>query len=311
MLVNDTWRSRMIKWLYKYRYLHLMAIPGLLYFIVFKYLPMYGIIMAFKNFKGTGGFAGIWNSDWVGLLHFRNFFGGLFFWRLLRNTLILSGLRLSIGFVAPIILALLINEVRRTFTKRFIQTVTYMPHFISWVVVAGIIVTLCSPSEGPINYVLKTIGLQPIFFVSNPRYFRSLLVISDIWKNVGWGTIIYLAAITGIDPGYYEAATIDGATKWNKIWHITLPSIREIIAILFILAVGSVLEQNFDQIFNLYSPAVYEVADVFDTYVYRSGIAGTQYSFTTAVGLFKSTVALLLIAISNFTAKRLGSEGLW
>lgn len=299
-------------WIYKYRYLHLFALPCVLYFVVFKYLPMYGIVMAFKNFHGVGGFAGIWSSEWVGLLHFKNFFSSIYFWRLLRNTLLISFYRLLFSFPAPILLALLINELNNRIFKRTVQTITYMPYFLSWVVAAGLIMTLCSPTNGPVNIILESVfGIEPIFFVSNTRFFRGLLVISDIWKSAGWGTIIYLAAITGINQELYEAAIMDGATRWHKIVYITLPSISEIIAIMFILAVGKVLDQNFDQIFNLYSPAVYEVADVFETYVYRAGIVQSQFSYTTAVGLFKSLVSLLLVFISNKVAKKLGTEGLW
>jgi putative aldouronate transport system permease protein len=308
-LPKKNWRISRFIW--KYRYIHLLALPGILYFFVFKYLPMYGIIMAFKNYRGIGGFPGIWRADWAGLIHFKNFFTGIYFQRLFRNTLVLSMLRLTFGFTAPIILALLMNELYNVFFKRVVQTISYMPYFLSWVVTSGIIITLCSPSEGPINFVIKSLGKEAIFFVSDTKYFRGLLIITDIWKNIGWGTIVYLAAISGIDPGYYEAATIDGANRWQKARHITLPGMSEIIAIMFILSAGHILDQNFEQIFNLYSPAVYEVADVFETYVYRTGIVGQNFSFTTAVGLFKSVVSLFMVILCNSLAKKLGTEGLW
>ena len=299
------------KWIYDYRYLHLFALPCVLYFVIFKYIPMYGILMAFKNYRGVGGLAGIWTSEWAGLDNFINFFSGIYFWRLFRNTLVISFYRLLFSFPAPIILAILINELKNRYFKRIVQTITYMPYFLSWVVTAGLIITLCSPTSGPINIILKSLfGTEPVFFVSDTRFFRGVLIFSDIWKNVGWGTIIYLAAMTGISPELYEAATVDGANKWEII-HITLPSIKEITAIMFILAVGRVLNQNFDQIFNLYNPAVYEVADVFETYVYRAGVIQSQFSYTTAVGLFKSVVSLILVIISDKVAKKLGTEGLW
>jgi putative aldouronate transport system permease protein len=302
------------QWLYKYRYLHLLVLPGIAYFIIFKYLPMYGIIIAFKDYQGIGGYKGFFSAQWVGLLHFKNFFSSIYFWRLLRNTLILSGYKLTIAFVAPIVLALMINEVGNKFFKRSVQTITYMPYFLSWIVTAGLLMTLFSPSDGPVNIILgRLFGIEPIYFVSDTKYFRGLLVGSDIWKNVGWGSIIYLAAMSNINPELYEAATVDGAQRWQRIWYITLPSIKEIIAVIFILAIGRILDQNFDQIFNLYSPAVYEVADVFDTYVYRVGIRSqqAQFSYATAVGLFKSITSLLLVYISNRIAKKLDTEGLW
>lgn len=304
-------KSGFLNFLVKYRYLHLLMLPGLIYFILFKYVPMYGVIMAFTNFDGSGGFWGILNSEWVGFDNFNRFFSSIYFGRLLRNTVLISVYRLIFSFPAPIIMAILINEIRCNVFKRAVQTITYMPHFLSWVVVSGMLIVLLSPTNGPVNSLLESFGVEPIFFVSDTRYFRSLLVVSEIWKSVGWGTIIYLAAITGIDTEIYEAATIDGASRFQKIWSITLPSLKEIIAIMFILAVGKILNENFEQIFNLYNPTVYEVADVFETYVYRQGILNAQYSYTAAVGLFKSVVSLVLVLISNFVAKRLGAQGLW
>ncbi|HEY5587312.1 MAG TPA: ABC transporter permease subunit [Ruminiclostridium sp.] len=307
---NNT--MKFIAWFYKYRYLNLLALPGIVYFFIFKYLPMYGIIIAFKDYQGVGGVTGFFSAPNVGLLHFRNFFSSYYFWRLLWNTLILSFYKLTIGFVCPIILALLINELRNVAFKRMVQTITYMPYFLSWVVTAGLIMVLLSPSGGPVNTLLGLIShIKPIYFITDSHYFRSILVSSDIWKNVGWGSIIYLAAIAGVSVELYEAATMDGATKMQKIWYITLPAIKEIVAIMFILAIGQILNQNFDQIFNLYSPAVYSVSDVFDTYVYRAGITNGQFSYTTAVGLFKSVIALILVIVSNSVAKKFDTEGLW
>lgn len=299
------------KFFYKHRYLHLLVMPCIVYFFVFRYLPMYGNIIAFKDYKGIGGFWGIINAEWVGLKYFKMFFSSYYFTRLLGNTLIISLLRLVFAFPAPIILSILINEIRATWFKRTVQTISYMPHFLSWVVTAGLIATLLSPTSGPVNAILERIGLQRVFFIGDPKYFRSVLVISDIWKNVGWGTIVYLAAICGLGNEIMEAATVDGANKWHKIMHITLPGIKEIIAILFILSVGRILDENFEQIFNLYSEAVFNVSDVFETYVYRRGIRGGDFSYSSAVNLFKSVASLLLVLGSNKIAKKLGSYGLW
>lgn len=295
----------------KYRYLHLMVLPCMAYFILFKYFPMYGVSIAFKNYEPVGGFWGILNAPWVGLDNFRRFFGSIYFGRLLRNTLLISLYRLVFSFPAPIIMAILINEINNTFFKRTVQTITYMPHFLSWVIVSGLLIVLLSPVSGPVKYIADVFGVKPVNFLSDARYFRSLLVGSEIWKGVGWGTIIYLAAITGLDQEIYEAATIDGATRIQRIFHITLPQLTPIISIMFILAVGRILDENFEQIFNMYNPSVYEVADVFETYVYRTGIVNAQYSYSAAVGLFKSVVSLLMVVLSNKVAHLLGGEGLW
>jgi len=209
-------------------------------------------------------------------------------------------------------MAILINEINGKRFKRIVQTITYMPHFLSWVIVAGLMIVLLSPTAGPINAILKGLGMSPVIFLSESRYFRSLIVMSEIWKSVGFGTIIYLAAITGIDQEIYEAATIDGASRIQKIFHITLPQLlTSIVSIMFILAVGRILDENFEQIFNLYNPSVYEVGDVFETYVYRTGIVNAQYSYSAAVGVFKAFVSLILVYLSNKVARLLGNEGLW
>jgi putative aldouronate transport system permease protein len=273
---------------------------------------MYGTILAFKNYSGVGGFADFIRAPNVGFMHFKNFFSSIYFGRLLGNTLILSGLRLLIVFPAPIILALLINEIQNTIFKRTVQTISYLPYFLSWVVVSGLIMTLLSPDDGPLNSLLQMLfGSEPQYFIAKSRYFRPIIIISDVWKSIGWGSIIYLAAISNVSQEMYEAATMDGARKWHKIFYITLPAISEIIAVMFILQIGRILDQNFDQIFNLYSASIYDVSDVFDTYVYRAGVGQAQYSYATAVGLFKSVVSLFLVWGSNAFSKKLGSEGLW
>lgn len=296
----------------EYRYLHLMVLPGIAFFLIFKYLPMYGIVIAFKNYKGAaGGFSAIMASDWIGLKNFEIFFNSIYCKRVFTNTIYLSLLRLIFSFPAPIILALMINEVRGTRFKRTVQTITYMPYFLSWVVVAGLLNTLLSPDNGAINALIKLCGGEPIYFLTSKQYFRPILVISEIWKSIGYGSIVYLAAITSIDQEQYEAARVDGASKLQQIFHITLPAISEIIAIMLILQLGKMFDDNFDQIFNLYSPSVYEVSDVFETYIYRNGIQESKFSYTAAIGLVKSVLALAMILFSNRAAKRLGTEGLF
>ncbi|MBR6028122.1 MAG: sugar ABC transporter permease [Clostridia bacterium] len=295
-----------------YRWLHLMLLPGLAYFLLFKYTPMYGIIIAFKNYKGAGGgYAGIASAPWIGFKNFEIFFNSLYCGRVFGNTLFISFLRLLFSFPAPILLALLINEIRKNWFKRTVQTITYMPYFLSWVVVAGLLNTLLSPDMGAVNVLIRSLGGTPVYFLTSKVWFRPILVISEIWKNIGYGSIVYLAAITGIDQEQYEAARVDGATKMQQIVHITLPEISEIVAIMLILQIGRMFDDNFDQIYNLYSPSVYEVSDVFETYVYRNGIQNSKFSYSAAVGLVKSVLALLMIAFSNRASQKLGAQGLF
>ena len=295
----------------RYWMLHLMVLPGLLYFLVFKYVPMYGLIIAFKNYKGAvGGVSAIFASDWVGLRHFKTFLTSSQFPRLMGNTLILSGLRLLFVFPAPILLAVLLNEVKNRLFKKSVQTITYMPYFLSWVVVAGLLRILVG-SEGPLNALIVKLGGESVYFMASAEHFRGLLIISEIWKTVGYGTIVYQAAIAGVDMEQYEAAQLDGANRFQQIIHVTLPAISEIIAIMLILQMGKIMTDNFEQIYTMYSEAVYSVADVFDTYIYRTGIIGSNFSYTTAVGLFKSVISLFLIFVTNKASKRLGSEGLF
>ena len=295
-----------------YRYLHLMVLPGLAFFLLFKYVPMYGIIIAFKNYKGAaGGFSAIMSAPWIGLKNFGIFFNSLYCERVFKNTIYLSLLRLIFSFPAPILLALMINEIRANWFKRTVQTITYMPYFLSWVVVAGLLNTLLSPDNGAINTIIKMAGGQPVYFLTSKQWFRPILIISEIWKNIGYGSIVYLAAITSIDQEQYEAARVDGANKLQQIIHITLPALSEIIAIMLILQIGKMFDDNFDQIFNLYSPSVYEVSDVFETYVYRNGIQQSKFSYSAAVGLVKSVLALAMIVFSNKASKKLGAQGLF
>ncbi len=293
-----------------YRYLYLLALPGVLYFLVFSYVPMWGIIIAFKDFRLFRGLAG---SPWVGLKHFQYFFTSPNFPRLLRNTLVISGLNLALVFPMPIILALLLNEIRRAFFKRFVQTVSYLPHFISWVVVGGLITYLFSVNIGLVNISLAHAGYQPIRILGSRVAFLPLLVGSAIWKEVGWGAIIYLAAIAGINPELYEAATVDGANRFQRVLHITIPGMTPVIVIMLILQVASILNTNFLQILILQGSdaSLYEVSDVIDTWVYRAAFIKSQMSLATAVGLFKGVVGLVLVWLANRFAHAITDTGLW
>lgn len=296
--------------IYKWVYLFMLA-PGLALIILFRYAPMYGIQLAFKTYK----LAGIAESPWVGFMHFERMFAESAFWQATKNTIIISLLKILIGFPIPIILAILLNEIRSQTYKRTLQTIYTFPHFLSWVVVSGIVLNLLGDS-GAIKKlaVLLDPSLSSTWNVLyDPSYFRLLLVGTDIWKEAGWGTILYLAAITSIDPELFEAATIDGCNRWQRIIHITLPGILGIIVIMFILSMGNIMNANFDQVFNLYSPPVYKVGDILDTYIYRLSFQSTtvmDYGFSTAVGLFKSVINFAFLAIANYTARALGYEGI-
>ncbi|MBJ9992308.1 sugar ABC transporter permease [Paenibacillus sp. S28] len=287
----------------RHKYYYVLLFPGILYFLVFNYIPMGGVLIAFQDYKLAKGITG---SAWAGLKWFDMLFSSPDFWTALRNTLLISFYKLVFNFPAPIILALMINEVANTKFKRTIQTIIYFPHFVSWVVLGGILFTVLSPSTG----ILSALGVttSPLM---DPRSFRSLLVISEIWKNIGWGTIIYLAAISGINPDLYDAAKVDGASRYRLIRHITVPSISGTIVILLILRTGHILSAGFDQVFVLYHPLVYEVADILDTYVYRVGLTSGRFSLATAAGLFQSVVGLVLLLFTNAAAKKIGGRGIW
>ncbi|MGF7030815.1 putative aldouronate transport system permease protein [Paenibacillus mucilaginosus] len=300
---SSTWKQYK-----KHKYLFLLLSPVLIWYAVFAYSPMYGIQLAFKDFVYSKG---IWGSPWVGFKHFDYLFTmSPDFWRIMRNTLLLSFYHILFGFPAPILLALLFNEIRIPLFKKISQTISYLPHFLSWVVIGGILITLLSPSTGVVNELIRLVGGEPIYFLGTEKYFRFTLVTSAIWKEIGWGTIIYLAALAGIDSQLYEAAVIDGANRWKQTLHITIPSILPVIAILLILRVGGILDAGFDQVLTLYSPAVYHVADILDTYVYRVGLQNFQFSLTTAVGLFKNVVGLALVLSTNYIVKKMGQEGI-
>lgn len=272
---------------------------------------MFGIIIGFKDYEPFMGVKGIFTSEWVGLKHFKKFFSSYYFKNILGNTLIISLSKFIFGFPAPIIFAILLNELKNEKFKKTIQTISYLPHFLSWVVVSGLLVALLSTDNGLLNVLRGFFGKESIMYLGDPKYFRKVLVLSDIWKGIGWGSIVYLAAISGVDQELYEAAYMDGASRWRRIWHITLPSISNIVVIMLIFSVGGLLNAGFEQIFLLYSPSVYNVADIIDTFVYREGLISNNYSYATAVGLFKSLVSMVLLLLTNFIAKQLDQEGIW
>jgi putative aldouronate transport system permease protein len=287
----------------EYKYHYFLLLPGIVYFIIFKYVPMGGILIAFQDYKLTKGILG---SPWTGLKWFEMLFASPDFWLALKNTLIISFYKIAFNFPAPIVLALMLNEIVSSGFKRTIQTIIYFPHFFSWVVLGGIMFSILSVTTG----ISPLLGIKTSPLM-DPDSFRSVLVISEIWKNAGWGTIIYLAAIAGINPELYEAAKMDGANRYHLIRNITLPSIASTIVVLLILRTGHVLSAGFDQVFILYNPLVYNVADILDTYVYRVGLTSGRFPLATAAGLFQSAVGLILLLLTNALAKRLGGRGIW
>ncbi|MBT9779874.1 ABC transporter permease subunit [Clostridium sp. MCC353] len=285
-----------------------MLIPGLLFFLVFCYGPMYGLIIAFQDYYPLKGVSG---SAFVGLKHFKALFSDPFFLSVLKNTIVISLYKLVICFPAPIILCLALNEIKSVRFKKVAQSISYLPHFISWVVVSGIIIEFLSPSRGPINILLQNMGIEPIFFVAEPKCFRGVLVLSDLWKSIGWGSIVYLAAVTSVDPTLYEAAEMDGAGRIKKIIHVTLPALAPIITVMFIMESGKILNDSFEQVYNFLTPSTYAVGDVISTFVYRMGIQKMQYSFTTAVDLFKNGISFMLVVLTNYIARKTNDYALW
>jgi putative aldouronate transport system permease protein len=288
--------------------LYLMLIPGIAFYFIFYYLPMGGIVIAFKDFDI---FSGIIGSEWVGFTHFKTLFSSDIFYRVFRNSLAISFYKLAVCFPVPILLAIMLNEIKHEIFKRSIQTIVYLPYFLSWVVIAGIVINLLSPSNGIINVIIKSTGGDPINFLASKTKFRTILVLSDLWHGMGWNTIIFLAALTKLDPQLYEAAKIDGAGRIRQIISITLPGIKSTIIVLLLVKIGNIMNNGFEQIFLLYNPNVYEVADVFETYVYRIGLVDARYDFATAVGLFKSCVAFVMLVTANTLARRFGERGIF
>ncbi|WP_375295492.1 ABC transporter permease [Paenibacillus doosanensis] len=288
--------------------IYMMILPGFLFFIIFKYVPMAGILIAFQQYDPFEGFMG---SPWVGLDHFGTLFQDPDFWMIFRNTLIISGLNLFLFFPMPIVLALLLNEVRLKWFKKGAQTLLYVPHFLSWVVIVSITALLFSTQDGGINNLISTWGYERLDVMTNPDSFRALYLLQVIWKEAGWSAIIFLAALASVDPTLYEAARVDGASRLRQIWHINLPALRSTIIILFILRLGHVMDTGFEHILLLQNALNIQVSEVFDTYVYRVGINQAEFSYTTAVGLFKALIGLGLVYMANRASHKIGEEGVY
>lgn len=294
--------------MYRDKLLYLLLIPFLVWFFIFKYIPMSGIQIAFKDFNLFRGIAG---SDWVGLEHIKEFIGSEYFLRVFKNTVIISLYGLIICFPAQIILAIMISEVSSVRYKKLVQTLTYLPHAVSAVVVAGIVTNFLAPSNGLLNIILDKLGMEKIYFLTNPDYFRGIFTTMNLWKETGFSAIVFIAAIAGIDTQLYEAAKIDGANKFKQIINVTLPGILPTIVVMFIMKIGNLLNVGYESIILLYQPATYETADVISTYVYRSGLIDGRYDFATAVGLFNSIVALVLVISANKISRKLTESSLW
>lgn len=289
-------------------FLHLLVLPAVISVFIFSYIPMYGVVIAFKEYSVSKG---ILESPWVGFANFQSFFDSIYFWRLIRNTVMLSGLSLIFSFPIPIIFALMLNEVRNRLFKNAMQTISYFPHFISVVIVVGMMHTLLSPETGAINQVIKALGGEPIPFMQSSAWFRPLYIISGIWQGFGWSSIIYLSALTSVSPELYEAAEIDGAGRFRKIWSISIPSIIPTVIIQLILAIGGLMGVGYEKVMLMYNPGIYEVSDVISTYVYRKSIEGGEFSFGTAVDLFNNVINFTLIFIANKISRAVTDISLW
>ena len=294
--------------LYKYRWLYLFLLPAIIWYVIFAYGPIYGLQIAFKDFKILKGIEG---SEWVGLKHFIKMFETKAFWQATRNTLVISLLRLVFVSTSGLGLALLLNEVTHHKYRTLVSSVTMLPHFFSWVVIGSILLEILSPSSGLVNQIILFFGGTPIYFLGEDGWFRFWVIASDMWESAGWNSIIFIAAIGGISPELYEAAQIDGAGRWKQLTNVTLPCIAGTIVVVMVLKVGSMMNAGFDQIYNMYNSAVMDTADILDTYVYRQGIESSKFSYSTAVGLFKNVINLILVLATNYFAKVIGQEGLF
>lgn len=306
--VKNTRYKKTMKVIWAHRQYYILLLPAIVYACIFNYVPLYGLQIAFKDFYGSLGIAG---SPWVGLRHFADFFNGFYFWRIFANTLILSVYSLAVNFPIPIILALMLNELKNERYQKFVQTALYAPHFISTVVMVGIIHTMLSPSIGVANTLLETLGMERVYFMAQPDYFRSIYVFSGTWQEMGWSAVIYIAALSGVSAELHEAARIDGASRLQRIWHINLPTIQPTIVILLILAVGRMVSVGYEKIYLLQNTVNVNVSEVIATYVYKRGILNNKLSFSTAVGLFNNVINLILLVSANFFARRVNGESLF
>lgn len=304
---RSAYKTMLIKDFYRNKAIYIMAIPVLAFYIIFHYGPMYGAIIAFKDFAPAKGILG---SSWAGLRHFKDFFGSFYFKRVVGNTLIINIYALIFGFPAPIILALLLNEITNSMFKRTVQTVSYLPHFISTMVICGLIIDFTA-AEGLVNQIIEFFGGEKSNLLLRPELFRPIYISTNIWQNIGWGSIIYLSALTGIDQELYEAAIIDGASRWKQTKHITIPGIMPTIVIMLILRIGQLMNIGFEKIILLYNPSTYETADVISSFVYRKGLLEMSYSYSTAVGLFNSIINFLLVVLANWISRKVNETSLW
>ncbi len=294
--------------LYRNRWFYVMMAPGLLYYLLFHYLPMVGILVAFQDFNLMKGFMG---SKWVGFDNFRIIFDNPDFYKIIKNTLIISVYRIFFNMLPDVMLALLLNEIRSQWFKRFVQTITYGPYFLSWVIVYGLTFSFLAPGSGLITNFFRDMGWGDLNLLTDKDFFRPLLIVTDLWKNTGFGAIIYLAALASINSELYEAAVVDGANRWRQLWHVTLPGIREVFVLLLILRIGSILDAGFDQVYIFLNSTVYEVGDIIDTWVFRNLLERLDFTLTAATGVFKSVIALVLIITANKIAKKVGGSGIW
>lgn len=304
---TESWIRRFMRDIKMHKGAYLIVLPVVLYYILFCYKPMYGLIIAFKNYSPARG---IIDGPWVGFQHFEDFLTNPYFWRLMKNTLVISVSNLIFSFPAPIILALLLNEIKNKFFLRTSQMVMYIPHFISLVVICGMVIRFTA-SSGVINDIIALFGGKRVSFLNFPQYFVPVYVLSDIWATIGWGSIIYMAALTGIDTSLYEAAVIDGAGRWQQTLHVTIPGIMSTVIVMLLMRIGQLLSLGYEKIILLYNPLTYETADVISTYVYRKGLLEQSYSFSTAVGLFNSIISFILLIGANSISKRMGEGSLW
>lgn len=300
--------TSLFTYMWKFRALYFISIPGIIYFLIFKYIPLAGSVIAFQNYNIFKGFTG---SEWVGLEHFKTMFAYPDFLRILNNTVLLGLYDLFLAFPAPIVLALLLNELRMVLYKRVLQTVVYMPHFLSWVIISGIAIGILSPSTGVVNHLLGFFGIDPIYFLGENSYIRGVLISSGIWRDSGYGTIIYLAALAGINPELYEAAEVDGASRWKQTLAITLPSLIPTIMILFLLHIGKFMDLGFERVWVFLNALNTGNGEILDTYIYKAGLLSQQFSYTTAVGLFKSIVGLMFVIIGNVLSRKTTGESLY
>lgn len=292
----------------KYKFLYLMLVPVVIWYLIFCYAPMYGVVTAFQDYNMNKG---VWGSPFAGLKHFQTMAGDKYFWQAFRNTIILAVYRLIIEFPIPILMALFFNEIRAGKFKKTVQTVVYLPHFLSWVIAASIVTALLSPGTGLLSAVCDMLGADSPVLLTDPKAFRPILILSNIWKEAGWNTIIYVATISGIEQGLYEASQVDGANRWQRMWHITLPGIRSVVVVMLILSVGQILNAGFDQIYNLYNARVYETGDIIDTYIFRTALGDNKLSYASAVGLLKSVLGTALLILTNSAANKINDEGIF